>query len=240
VAYDASGVPLLEAPEPAGLLNLAASADFVAAALEPGIVAWLDPDTGTERLRRTMGGEPVVAAGGGSVWVLDRRSERVWRLADVGALTGPFSLPRVEQFVPDGERVWWASLDDTLLRGGERPVDLEVSASERGGMTVCAGSVWISVIRGLLRVGTWASERGPPMAAPEGPVRLLTCTDGVVAGGSGRRGLFVLDPAVDADVRHLDVDLGGQLEFLVGARSVVWGIPVGRSEARLVAVRPTS
>ena len=66
------------------------------------------------------------------------------------------------------------------------------------------------------------------------------CADGVLVGGSGHLGLFVLDPSRDADARHLNVDLGGELSFLVTTRSMVWAIPAGETEARLVAVRPTT
>jgi hypothetical protein len=238
VAFEPTGSPLLEAPEPAGLLALAAVHDVVVAALEPGIVTWLDPDAGTERLRRPVGGDLVVAAGGDSVWALDRRSQRAWRLTDMGVLAEPVSLAGVDQFAPEGNRLWWTARHDTLLRGGARPVDLGVGADARGGMTVCAGSVWISVSDGLLRVGAWAAELGPPLEAPEGPVRHLACAGGILAGGSGRQGLFVLDPSIDAGVRHLPVDLGGELDFLVASHSVMWAIPAGRPEARLVAVRP--
>jgi hypothetical protein len=236
-AYGPDGSPLLEVPEPA-ILGLAATPDVVAAAVDPGIVVWLDPDDGTERMRRPVGGDLVVAAGGDSVWALDRRSQRAWRLTDVGVLAEPVSLGSVDQFVPQGNTLWWTSREDTLLRGGPRPVDLGVRANARGGMTVCAGSVWISVSGGLLRVGAWDAGRGPTLEAPEGPVRHLACAGGILAGGSGRQGLFVLDPSIDAGVRHLPVDLGGELDFLVATHSVIWAIPAGRPEMRLVPVRP--
>jgi hypothetical protein len=238
LAYEPGGSQLLEAPEPAGLLALAAAPDVVAAALEPGIVAWLDPDDGTERLRHPVGGDLLLAAGGDSVWALDRRSQRAWRLTDVGVLAEPISLAGVDQFVPQGNRLWWTSREDTLLQGGPRPVDLGVGSDARGGMTVCAGSVWISIRGGLLRVGAWDAEPGPLVEAGEGPVAHLACADGILAGGSGRQGLFVLDPSIDAGVRHLPVDLGGELDFLVASHSVIWAVPAGRPEARLVAVRP--
>jgi hypothetical protein len=238
LAYEPGGSPLLEAPQPAGLLALAAAPDVVAAALEPGIVAWLDPDDGTERLRHPVGGDLFVAGGGDSVWALDRRSQRAWRLTGVGVLAEPVSVAGVDQFVPQGNRLWWTSREDTLLQGGPRPVDLGVGSDTRGGMTVCAGSVWISISGGLLRVGAWDAEPGPLLEAPEGPVRHLACADGILAGGSGRQGLFVLDPSIDAGVRHLPVDVGGELDFLVASHSVIWAVPAGRPEARLVAVRP--
>jgi hypothetical protein len=55
------------------------------------------------------------------------------------------------------------------------------------------------------------------VATPEGPVEssfLAARTESSLA-RRVRRGLFVLDPSVDADVRHLDVDLGGDLDYIV-------------------------
>lgn len=238
LAYDPDGAPLQEGPEPAGLLALAAAPGAVVAALEPGTVAWLDPGTGGDQLRRPLGGELAVAAGGNAVWALDRSSGRAWRLADVGVLTGPVRLGDVDQLAPQGDQLWWTSRHDSLLRGGTRPVDLGVDPNDRGGMTACAGSVWVSVRDALLRVGAWTAELGPPVEAPEGPVPHLACADGVLVGGSGRHGLFVLNPSIDAGVRHLDVDLGGELDFLVATRSTAWAFPAGQPEARLVALRP--
>lgn len=66
------------------------------------------------------------------------------------------------------------------------------------------------------------------MEAPEGPVLHLTCADGVLVGSLGRHGLFVLDPSIGVGVRHLDVDLGGELDFLVVTSSIAWAVPAGR------------
>jgi hypothetical protein len=74
--------------------------------------------------------------------------------------------------------------------------------------------------------------------APEGPVPHLACAGGILVGGSGRHGLFVLNPSIDVGVRHLDVELGGELDFLVATRSIAWAFPAGRPEARLVPLRP--
>lgn len=238
VAYDPGGSPLLEAPAPASLVGLAAAPGVLIAALEPGIVAWLDPDSGQEHLRRSLGGDLAVAADDGGVWAVDRSSQRAWRLTEAGGLDEPVLLGTVDRFAPQGDRLWWTSPHDTLLRGGTQPVDLGVGTDERGGITASAGSVWVSAPGSLLMVQAWAARLGPAMKAPEGPVRHLTSADGVVVGGSGRRGLFVLNPSIDADVRHLDVELGGELDLLVATRSTAWAFPSGRTEARLVAVRP--
>jgi hypothetical protein len=238
LAYDPGGSPLLEAAAPPGLVGLVAAPGALVAVLEPGTVAWLDPDSGREQQRRLLGGELSVAAGDGGVWVVDRGTAQAWRLTGPGQLDEPVPLGSVDRFAAQGDRLWWTSPHDTLLRGGTRPVDLQVGGDKRGGMAAAAGSVWISVPGGLLVVRAWAAQLGPPLKAPEGPVRQLAAGGGVLVGGSGRRGLFVLDPSVDADVRHLDVELGGELELLIATRSTAWAFPSGRAEARLVALRP--
>jgi hypothetical protein len=240
VAFDAAGSLLAEAAEPGGLRALASGGSVVGAALQDGVVLWLDPADGTEQQRVPVGGDATVVAGGGAVWVVDRVSARAWHLGEPGVLGDPVTLPGFDGVASDGERIWWTTRDDTLLTDGERRVDLGVGPDERGGMTACSGAVWVSSPGGLVRVGAWAAERSPPLSAPEGPVPFLACADGALVGGSGRRGLFVLDPLVDADVRHLDVDLGGDLAFLVAAETMAWAIPAGIPEARLVAIRPQS
>jgi hypothetical protein len=238
LAYAPGGSPLLEAPAPPGLVGLAAAPGVLVAALAGGAVAWLDPDSGREQLRRPLGGELAVVAGDGGTWAVDPGAARAWRLTGPGQLDEPVRLGTVDRFAAQGDRLWWTSPHDTLLRGGSQPVDLGVGGDERGGMAAAAGSVWVSVAGGLLMVRAWAAQLGPTMKAPEGPVGQLTSCGGVLVGGSGHRGLFVLDPSVDADVRHLDVELGGELELLVTTRSTAWAVPAGRTEARLVALRP--
>jgi hypothetical protein len=237
LSFEAAGSPLDDVPAPSGLGSLAAADGTLAAALSPGVVTWLDPREGVVRTQLPVGGELEVLSGGGTVWAFDRSRGRARRLAGVGTLGEPVTLAGADRAAPDGERIWWTSSEDTFLHGGDRQVDLGVGPGERGGLVACGGSIWVSVAQALLRVGAWAAELGPPFAAPEGPVQHLVCAGGILAGGSGRRGLFALDPSIDADVRHLDVDLGGELGHLVATRSIVWAFPAGRAEARLVTVR---
>ena len=238
LAYEAGGATQLEVPAPGKLGSLAAVEGILVAAVPPGVVVWLDGSDGSVRARLPVGGEPEVLAGGGAVWAFDRRSGRARQLVAEGVAGEPVSLPAVERIAADGGRLWWTSPEDTLLHGGDRPVELDVGPGERGDLVACSNSIWLSAQDGLIRVGAWAGELGPPLAAPEGPVGFLECADGALVGASGRHGLFVLDPAIDAAVRHLDVDLGGELDYLVTTRSVVWAFPASAAEARLVHVRP--
>lgn len=238
LTFSEAGTPIANVPAPRGLRSLAAGERVLAAVVEPRVVAWLEPRDGSVRTSLPVSGDPVLVAGGGAVWAVDRSSQDARRLAGSGSLDEPIALPGADRVAPDGARLWWTSRDDTLLHGGERPVDLGAGPDARGGLVACAGSIWCSVPGGLLRVGAWDAEPGPPLAAPEGPVDHLTCADGILVGGSGHSGLFSLDPRIDADVRHLAVDLGGPLDHLVAAHAVVWAFAAGRSEATLVTVRP--
>jgi hypothetical protein len=238
LAFEAGGSSLLDVAAPEGVGSLAATGDTLAAAVGPGVIAWLDPKEGSVRTRAPVGGEPEVMAGGGAVWAVDRSTARAWRLAGEGALAEPVAVVGADRLAPDGGRIWWTSREDTLLRGGDRPVDLGVGAAERGAVVACSNLIWVSIAGGLLRVGSWAAELAGTTAAPEGPVEWLGCAGGILAGGSGRRGLFCLDPSVDAAIRQLDVDLGGELAHMVGTDSVVWAFAADRGEATLVTVRP--
>src|SRR6516162_4144550 len=106
-AYEPTGTPLLVAPEPAGLLALAAIPGMVVAILESGIVAWLNPATGGIDLRYPLGGELAVAASANAIWALDHRSGRAWRIADAGVLSDPVRLGDVDRIAPQGDRLWW-------------------------------------------------------------------------------------------------------------------------------------
>lgn len=239
LAFDPTGSPLLECPAPEGLLSLAATADTLVTTSASGTIAWLDSQSGVVRTQLPVGGEPEVMADDAVLWAWDRSSGRVWLLTGEGALTEPVDLPGADRLAVVGRKVWWTSREDTLLRWDDGAVDLEVGAGERGAFMACGNSVWVSVGRGLLRVGTWSGEPGPRIDAPEGPVEHLACAGGILVGGSGRRGLFVLDPSVDAGLRELQLDLG-ELSYLVATRSIVWAFPAGRPEAILVPVRPAA
>jgi hypothetical protein len=237
IAFDGAGAVRVEVDAPDGLSALAGTRGMLAAALEPGVVAWLDGATGSVLARYPVGPGVSVVGGGGALWAFDRRSERAWRLGEPGMLEGPVVLRGVDRLAPDGDRLWWTSREDTVLRTADRAVDLGVGPDQRGAIVACAGSIWISIADALLRVGAWGGELGRPFPAPVGPVGLMVCAHGVLAGGSDRT-LFVLDPSVDADVRVVDAAIEGELGFLVATASTVWAIPAGGSSARIVRVRP--
>ena len=112
-----------------------------------------------------------------------------------------------------------------------------VKPAERGGITVCANAVWLSVSRGLVLVGTWAAAMGPLVPVSAGPLSFLACAGGVLVGGSSGDGLVVLDPSSDSDVRRVDVDPGGDMGMLVTTRTVAWVFSARRSQALLVPIR---
>lgn len=231
--FDGSGNPTLDAPSAPGVRSLGAAGGTLAATLDPGVVAWLDSASGAVRRERPGCGDAVLVSGGGAVWAVDARGGRAWRLGEPGTLSAPIAVPGVDRAAADGERLWWTSRHDTTLRGGDRPVDLGAAPHERGGLAACAGSIWVSVARGLIRVGAWAAATGPLVSAPIGPVEFLTCGGGVLVGGS-ERGLFALDPAADADARRVAAPVDGDVGLLVATSTTAWMFAARRPEARLV------
>ena len=238
LGFESDGAQVLDTPAPSGVDSLAVAGETLAAAVAPGVVIWLDGRSGAVAARAPVGGDPTLVAGGGAVWVFDRAAYRARRILEGGALGAVATLPGAAHFAPDGEQVWWTSREDTLLHGDGRTVELGMRSEQIGAVVACGGAIWLSVEGGLLLVGSWAAEIGAPIETPEGPVHHLACAGGILVGASGRHGLFVLDPSADVGVRHVDVDLGGDLGQLVATRSVTWAFPAGAAEARLVLVRP--
>ena len=235
LVFDAANRLRHDADAPAGLLSLGAAGGQVAATLEPGVIAWLDPRTGDVVGRRPVGGAPTLVSGG-AIWAVDTVSGRAWRLADPGVIIGPQSVSDVDRAAADGERLWWTARGDAMLRCDDRVIDVGAMSHERGDIVVCAGSVWVSVAWALVRAGAWAGARGLDVRSPvAGPAR-LACARGVLV-GCAVGGVFVLDPRVDADARLVDADAGADAALLVATRSTAWVCPRERPEARLVAVR---
>ncbi|MBB5780875.1 hypothetical protein [Nonomuraea jabiensis] len=190
-----------------------------------GRVHWLDP-AGAPLATAPFDGR--VLAGGGEIWAVG--AERARRLTAPGDFGEPVELPGLDRCAVEGERLWWTSKRDTLVRGGPREVDLWTR--ERGGMTVCAGSLWISVAGGLERVSAWSGEPRRFVKVPKGPVPFLVCAHGVLAGGE--RDLFVLDPAAGAAVRVIRLDLKARLALMIAAGKHIWAFPADRPQALIV------
>ncbi|MFI7612348.1 hypothetical protein ACIBP6_14105 [Nonomuraea terrae] len=168
-----------------------------------------------------------VVAGGGEIWAVGDGLAR--RLIGPGRLGEPVELPGLDRCAVEGERLWWTSRHDTLLRGGPDEVDL--GEGERGAMAVCAGSVWISARGGLRRVSAWSGEPRRFVGTPEGPVPFLVCANGVLVGGG--RDLFALSPATGV-LRVIELGLDAPLGLLIAAGKHVWAFPAGRPEALVV------
>jgi hypothetical protein len=234
--FEPEGDEVAASAIPEELASLAAGGGAAVGATSAGVLVWLDPHSGQAVARAPIGGSPFVVGGDDAVWAIDPASGRAWRLTEPGTADEPVAVGDVELAAPLGDRLWWTALSDTLLRDGAREVDLGHAAAERGAIVACSGAVWVSVHRAVVRVGGWSADTSPPLAAPEGPVRHLVCAGGTLVGASGRRGLFTLNPAVDASIQHHDIDLGGELHALVAAGSAVWAFPSERDEARVVAL----
>ncbi|GAA3590524.1 hypothetical protein GCM10022419_086440 [Nonomuraea rosea] len=190
-------------------------------------VYWLDPE-GLPIASAQFEGR--VLAGGGEIWAVG--AGRARRLTAPGQLGEAVELPGLDQCAVEGERLWWTSKRDTALRGGPKEVDLE--SSERGGMIVCAGSLWVSVAGGLLRVSAWSGEPRRFVRAPEGPVPFLVCANGVVAGAG--HDLFALAPAAGAPLRVISLGLASPPALMIAAGKHVWAFPADRSQALIVSL----
>ncbi|KAB8194466.1 hypothetical protein FH608_014680 [Nonomuraea phyllanthi] len=192
-----------------------------------GRVHWLDQDGVPVADARFTG---RVLAGGGEIWAVGSSHAR--RLTGPGHFGEPVELPGLDRCAVEGERLWWTSTRDTLLRGGPREIDL--GTRERGGMVVCAGSLWISVAGGLLRVSAWSGEPRRLVPAPEGPVPFLVCANGVLAGGG--RDLFTLDPATGGAARLIGLGLDAPAGLVIAAGKHLWVFPTDRPHALIVAL----
>ncbi|MFF0768368.1 hypothetical protein ACFYUK_05680 [Nonomuraea wenchangensis] len=211
------------------------------AATAKGRVHWLTPDGAPVATARCPG---RVIAGGGEIWAVS--GERARRLIGPGRLGPPVELPGLAACAVEGERLWWTSRHDDVLRGGPRDIDLGDLGrgdlgrgdlgryGERGGMTVCAGSLWISVTGGLLRISTWSGEPGRFVAAPAGPVPFLACANGTLVGGGHE--LFTLAPAACAPLRVIPLGLDAPIARLVTAGRHVWAFPAGAAHALIITL----
>ncbi|NOT07090.1 MAG: hypothetical protein HOP28_02680, partial [Gemmatimonadales bacterium] len=172
-----------------------------------------------------------------AVWAVDRSSGQAWRVAAGGALGTPRPVNGLDRAAADGDRLWWTTGDGTVLRDFERTVELGVPARDRGAITVCAGSVWVSGRDLLMRVGTWGAEKGSVIPAPGEPLPFLVCSGGVLVGASKTGKLLVLDPSSDADARLVDASGGGPVGALVALGGTAWVFAAEHAEARLITVR---
>jgi hypothetical protein len=170
--------------------------------------------------------------------MIDAGSARAWRLMEAGVLAGPIAVADVDRAAADGPQLWWTSQHDTMLRSMEASVDIGVAAEERGGIVMCAGSVWISSSAGLVRVNAWSGEMGRLMPAP-GLLSDLLCGGGMLIGGSAQHGLFALDPSSDTDLRQIQREIGPAPYVIVATRTTVWVLPAARSEAHVISFRPS-
>jgi hypothetical protein len=236
LAFEAAGTPKLDLPV-SGVRSLGASGSQLVAILQDGVLIWLDPRNGREMGQLPIAQTAVLVSGGGAVWAIDEASGIGLRPGEPRQVAAQLRLPGVDAAAADGERLWWTSRHDTMLRDGSREIELGVGTGERGGLTVCANSVWLSVPHGFVRVGTWDATKGPLVAAPIGPFPFLTCGGGALVGVSSTEGLIVLDPSADVDVRRLEIEPGGEIGILVATRVVAWIFSARQARAQLVRFR---
>jgi hypothetical protein len=170
-------------------------------------------------VRLQSGGERLYAATAGD-------TSGLIQLAPDSGLSR-LEAPGIATFAPGALGVYWISADDTLRfshQGATQAVDLPIRFANRtGAMVVCANSLWVSVTDALVLISATTLEIRSELAAPEGPVRHLICDGGQRIIG-GTRGVFVLDPSVDDDVRRIDLDSASELQALVAAGDRIWAL----------------
>jgi len=237
LTFAESGERLGDVPAPERIRQLASTSDSLIA-LQDEHVAWLDRKSGRVVQRAAVGGDAQLIGAVGSVWVVDRRHATARRVHEGGVLGPRRSTPGIDRAAADGDNLWWLDRDAATLRDFDREVELGSAARGHGGITVCAGSVWVSGADGLCRVGTWRAARGAMLAAPFGPADYLACARGALVGASGRHGVFALDPAADADVRLLaGADEVGPTACYTTVGDSLWAFLENRAAARLIRIR---
>lgn len=212
----------------------------VVVGLTDGSIVWYSERSGEEALRRwVVSGDLALRSAGNRVWVLDREAPALVSF-DLAGTRSSIEIGGVSTFAAGLEGVYWIS-DDGMVRFGEgerrcRPaVALPPWATPTGAMVSCANSLWVSVTEGLLMVSLRTLEPGSALPAPEGPVPHLICDqDNRIIGGA--KGVFVLDPAVDANVRPFDVALKSELRALVAAGDRIWALESAEPTAHILRI----
>jgi hypothetical protein len=238
LAFNDAGEALLDVPMTQDVTQLACARDLLVAIIKSGRLAWLDPETGRVLAEQAAGDAPRLVSGGGAIWAVDTPSSRAWRVRETGVLDAPRSAPGIDEAAADGDRLWWTSRDDTQLRDFARAEDIGRTASERGALAACSNSVWISVRKGLCRVGAWDAKRGLDLAAPYGPVPFLVCAQGALVGATAGGEFFSMDPRIDADVRAFHgAESTGPLGHVIAVNDAIWAFTSGRNAAHVIGIR---
>jgi hypothetical protein len=212
-------ISLAEAP-----VAMAAAEGFVATALASGNVVAFETATGTEVWRRSLGATQL-KSGTNHIWVVVHDGDALVSFDRSGA-GSRVRAENVREFaaLPDG--VVWLSDDGVLiahnvLESSPRTLLLPEGVTASG-LAACANAVWVSIDKGLLLVDQYEFQLRSTLAAPEGPVPHLLCSDGKLVGGLN--GVFVLNPMTDARVHLLPVQPQSQLAGIAASAEVAWAL----------------
>jgi hypothetical protein len=201
---------------------VACAKDFVAVGLGSGTVVALDPETGAEIWRRSLGAMRL-KSGPDCIWASERDKDELVSFDRSGASTR-VRAENVRDFAALPTGVVWLSRDGVLaahnvLESSPRTLPLPQGVTA-GALAACANAVWVSIENGLLLVDQYEFQLRSKLSAPEGPVPHLLCSDGKLVGGWN--GVFVLNPIADARVHPLPVEPQSPLTGIAATADVVW------------------
>jgi outer membrane protein assembly factor BamB len=204
-----------------------AAAGFVVAGTASAVVTAYDPNTGQELWRRAASsGDLELKPSHDYVWVWDRQASSLISF-DLSGNASRLDARGAIMFTPAPNGIYWLSANGTL---GFRSQDQRDSLTTQlppgvlsiGAMVVCANVLWLSIPDALLLFDLRSLELRATLKAPEGPVSHLICDNGRLFGGS--RGVFLLDPAADANAHSLPITLQSPLRGLAVAGENLWAL----------------
>lgn len=213
--------------------------EIVAVGLKSGSIVACDVQQGKELWRYSgCSGELAVCTQGQRIWVHDRESSTLSDCDQSGARTR-LSGCKLTTFAAARNGVYWLS-DDGILgyqpetHGESRTEKLAADSKSTGAMVVCSNVLWLSTEKELLLFDLNSLKLRTTLEATEGPVQNLICGDGRIFGGS--RSIFTLDPAADALLCAVPVDLQSPLRGLAMATNKLWALESAMPVVHLIDV----
>lgn len=225
------------------LADVVVTQDHVAGVSSSGLVTLIRPATGVVETVHSAGidvseayaapeGLWLMSADRGDVVYLDtdlsvRRRTRVDPIAHAGVSeTG----------------LWFTSAGSTHLTqvtvesGGDRLIDIDMTAKPVTALAVCGNSIWLSGGQGLVRVDPRSGRVHDVPNSEIGEVTHLMCVGyGLLAGDALDR-LFVMAFAGDSDARRVETDRSDPIARLVTDGRHAWALVDGGDRLEAVPI----
>jgi len=211
-------------------LAVAVAGGTVAAATGDGRLMAYDAASGELRFELATGAaDPVLAAAGDVLWLLDRRRGRLLAVDLEGRERARLAAPGAVAIAAAENGVFWLSGRDATLhhhdlaRGEARAVTLDLGGAGAGAIVFCANAVWVALPGELLLIPAYSLRPGPRLSVPLERVEHLACTDQRLVAGADD-GLVLLDPAADQAAQRLDLTFPHGLAHLAAAADHLWAV----------------